>query len=258
MTPPEAHAHSLISLASHLWLNVFFWSVMPLLTVVFLVGATVYVCIFFLIFRSRRRTKWLIRRTISNYGLAFLRCGWPLVRVRYVDYAPRESPPFVFIANHRSASDMFLMACLPFECVAVANNWPYDLPVVGLAARISGYLKIREMSFDAFMEAGSRLLAAGVSVIAFPEGTRSGSRRLGPFHGSAFRLAQRVGVSIVPLAISGNENIPPRGSLVLHPGRIVVSKLPAVTPDQFKDMTAFKLKNLVRERIRQHLDAQPA
>ncbi len=187
-----------------------------------------------------------------------LKCGWPLVKVRYVDHGPQDSPPFVFVSNHRSASDAYLMACLPFECIQVLNNWPSRLPLIGRVSSIAGYLKVRQMSHEAFVEAGSRLLAEGVSIIAFPEGTRSRSRKLGPFHGSAFRLAQRACASIVPLAIAGNEDIPRRGSLVLHPGRITVSKLPALTHEQYKDMTAFKLKTLVRERIRQYLDAQPA
>jgi len=258
MTPPEPRAGSPNSLASIVWLNLFFWSAVPVVTAIFVFGAACYVSIFALIFRNRRRGKRLVRRRISHYGSLVLKCGWPLVKVRYVDHAPHESPPFVFVSNHRSASDAFLMACLPFEVIQVLNNWPSRLPVVGPVSWIAGYLKVRKMSPEAFVEAGSRLLADGVSIVAFPEGTRSGSRNLGSFHGSAFRLAQRARASIVPLAIAGNEDIPRRGSLVLHPGRITVSKLPAVTHEQYKDMTAFKLKTLVRERIRQYLDAQPA
>lgn len=258
MTPPAAQANSFISLASLLWLNIFFWSAVPLVTMVFLLVGIPYVCLFLVVFRNRRRTKWLIRRSLSNYGAAVLKCGWPLVRVRYVDYAPNDSPPFVFVSNHRSSSDAFLMACLPVEFIQVLNNWPSKLPLVGPVAWLAEYLKVRQMTLEAFIKAGTRLLANGVSIITFPEGTRSGSRRLGPFHGSAFRLAQHAGASIVPLAISGNENIPRRGSIVLHPGRITVAKLPAITREQYIDLSAYKLKNLVRDRIRQYLDTLPA
>jgi 1-acyl-sn-glycerol-3-phosphate acyltransferase len=78
---------------------------------------------------------------------------------------------------------------------------------------------------------------------------------MGKFHGSAIRLAQHVGANIVPLAIRGNENIPGRGSLLLHPGRIVMTKLPAITPNQYKDMTAYQLKTFVRDQIQRELDA---
>ncbi len=258
MTPPRAPADSSNSLISTLWLNLFFWTSVVVVTATFVTCATIYVGLFLLVVRNRRRGKWLVRRSISHYGSLVLKCGWPLVKVHYIDLAPQESPPFVFVSNHRSASDAFLMACLPFECIQVLNNWPSKLPVVGPVAWIAGYLKVRKMSPEAFIKAGSRLLADGVCIIAFPEGTRSGSRKLGPFHGSAFRLAQQTRANIVPLAIAGNENIPRRGSVILHPGRITVSKLPALTHEEYKDMTTFRLKNLVRERIRQHLDADPA
>jgi 1-acyl-sn-glycerol-3-phosphate acyltransferase len=238
------------------WLNVSFWSLLALVSISFLVLAVPYGYLFDLLGRNRRRTLWYVRRSISHYGAAVIHCGWPLIRVRFVDYAPQEKPPFVFVANHRSSSDAFLMAVLPFEVVQILNIWPSKLPFVNCFSRLAGYLRVREMPFEQFIEAGSKLLAEGVSIIAFPEGTRSGSCKMGQFHGSAFRLAQHVGAKICPLAISGNEHIPPRGSLVMHPGRIVISKLPSLTCEQYKDLNAYRLKTRAREMIRNHLDAQ--
>src|SRR5271154_5761369 len=75
--------------------------------------------VFWIVSGSRRRTLWLIRRTISHYGAAIVKCGWPWVRVKYVDLGEDDVGPFVFVANHRSFSDGFLMSQLPFECVQV-------------------------------------------------------------------------------------------------------------------------------------------
>jgi 1-acyl-sn-glycerol-3-phosphate acyltransferase len=105
-----------------------------------------------------------------------------------------------------------------------------------------------------FLRKGTELLAQDVSVVAFPEGTRSGSRTMGTFHGSAFRLAIHAGAKIAPLAISGNENIPRRGSLWLRPGEITVQKLPALDAAQYRTLGPFKLKTLAREMIQQQLD----
>jgi 1-acyl-sn-glycerol-3-phosphate acyltransferase len=173
-----------------------------------------------------------------------------------VDCAPDDKPPFVFVANHRSTSDAFLTAFLTMESVQVLNIWPSRVPLINYLSRTAGYLRVREMPFEEFIEAGTRLLADGVSIIAFPEGTRSGSKKMGPFHGSAFRLAQRAGVKICPLAISGSENNPRRGSLVMHPGHIVITKLPAITLEQYKEMSPYALKMRVRETIQRHLDSQ--
>jgi len=125
--------------------------------------------------------------------------------------------------------------------------------VLGTFARLAGYLSIDELSIEKFFERGQRLLDDGVSIIAFPEGTRSGGRKMGPFRGAVFRLALRTKATIVPLCISGNENIPRKGSLLLNPGRIEMRKLPALTWDDYKDMTAFRLKGLVRETIAKEL-----
>jgi 1-acyl-sn-glycerol-3-phosphate acyltransferase len=150
------------------------------------------------------------------------------------------------------------MSCLPFECIQVVNIWPFRIPLLGQVAKLAGYLSVREMPVEEFIEAGSRLLAQGVSVITFPEGTRSGSRNLGPFHGSAFRLALHAGARVVPLAISGSENIPRRGSMLLRPGRIAVHKLPAIAVDELAQMPIFKIKMLVHEKIQEHLNVLEA
>jgi 1-acyl-sn-glycerol-3-phosphate acyltransferase len=238
-------------------LNITFWILALPLTILFAIIGGVIVTLFRLISGNRRRTLWLVRRTISNYGATIVKCAWPWVRVKYVDYSPEDLAPFVFVANHRSFSDGFLMSCLPLECVQVVNIWPFKMPLLGVVAKLAGYLSIREMEFDDFVRQGSRLLRDGASVIAFPEGTRSGSTVMGPFHSSAFRLAQHSGASIVPLAISGNEYIPRRGTALMRPGKIVVSKLPAITAQQYSGLSAFELKSMVRDRIQQHLNSQP-
>lgn len=238
-----------------LLLNLTFWPLFLSVTLTFIVIAFPCVYLFHKMVRNPRKTSWLIRRTLDWYGSSSIRCGWPLLRVKYIDHAPQERPPFVFIANHRSSSDGFLVALLSMEAVQVLNIWPAHTPLIGFLARVAGYLKVREMPFEDFLRDGSKLLAEGCSVIAFPEGTRSGSPVMGNFHGSAFRLAQHNKVKIAPLAIWGNEDKPKRGSLILHPGKVIVSKLPSMTPDEYKDMTPFMLKNVVRDRIGKHLDA---
>jgi len=236
------------------WLNFAFWVLFSIVTAGFIVGGFICACVHALCVRDRRKTLRLVRRTISYYGAATLRCGWPMVRVRYVDHAPGDTPPFVFVANHRTTSDAYVMGCLPCEAVQVVNIWPFRIPFLGRIARLAGYLSVREMPMEDFLRRGAELLSQGVSVITFPEGTRSGSRRMGQFHGSAFRLAIHAGARIAPLAISGNEHIPRRGSLWLHPGKITIDKLPALDAAQYQTLGAYKLKTRVREVIQQQLD----
>jgi 1-acyl-sn-glycerol-3-phosphate acyltransferase len=250
---PDRESRSVISVFKFIWLNVWFWTVCPVYSALFFLASVVYIWFYDLIVRDPRKTSRLIRGTLNWYGLGVLKCGWPLIRVRFVDYGPEDKPPFVFVSNHPSSSDGFLMAYVWFEAVQMLNIWPNRVPIMRFIARKAGYISVREMPFDQFLVIGSKLLSEGCSVIAFPEGTRSGNKEMGTFHGSAFRLAQQNNVKIVPLVLSGNRKMPPRGSALLHPGRVVVSKLPAITPEQYAGMTSFRLKNFVRDLMQQHL-----
>lgn len=253
---PPPPSRSAVFIAARVVLNVIFWTLTPIVTLLFLWAGTIGVVVYGMGTFSRRNALWMIRRTISWYGATVLRLAWPFVKIRYVDLDPGATGPFVFVANHRAASDGFLMACLPEECVQIMNIWPTRIPIFGQVSRLAGYMSVRELPFDDFLAQGQKLLSQGVSIIAFPEGTRSGSKQMGPFHGSVFRLAMAQGAKVVPLAIDGNEHIPPRGSFWLCPGRITITRLPALGPAEYHDYNAFVLKNKVRDFLQAHLDHQ--
>ncbi len=234
--------------------NLIFWPLALQVSLLFIPAAAIVVTVS-AIFVSRRTTMYIVRRAISRYGALIIACTWPFARVRYEDLGADDGGgPFIFVCNHRSASDPFLMACLPFEGIQIVKQWPFRLPVLGLMARIAGYLSVHDMPVDTFYQRAGRLYNEGVCLISFPEGTRSGSRRMGPFTSSIFRLAVRLRATIVPLAIAGNENIPRKGSLVLHPGAVSVTKLPAVCWEEYRDMPVFQLKNHIRDIIQGYID----
>lgn len=197
-------------------------------------------------FLSHRRTMARFRRAIAWYGRAIITLPFPFIRCRYEVLAgSAPGAPYIFVCNHRSASDPFLMSLLAEEVVQIVNTWPFRLPVLGLYARFSGYLNIRMMPPEEFMARTSRLLREGVSLVFFPEGTRSSSGPMGSFHGAAFRLAMATGVPIVPLCIAGNGRMPRKGSPALEPGRVRVRRLPALCADDYRGLTAFALKNRI-------------
>ena len=70
-------------------------------------------------------------------------------------------------------------------------------------------------------EAAARI-AAGTSVVIFPEGTRSRDGRLGEFKSGAMHLAIKAGVPVVPVAIGGTHRLLPEGSLLPRPGHVRV------------------------------------
>jgi 1-acyl-sn-glycerol-3-phosphate acyltransferase len=258
MESDRARPRTVLTQLGIVWLNISFWALFSLWTLVLAFIAIPYQYVFAGLSGNDRQAKHMIRRIISHYGIAVIHSGWPLVKVKFVDEAPDEKPPFVFVANHRSTADAFLMSFLPVEAVQVLNIWTSRLPLVNYLSKTGDYLRIREIPFEEFLISGTQLLSQGCSVIAFPEGTRSGSRTMGPFHGSAFRLAQQAGVKICPITITGSEDIPHRGSLVMHPGNVVVTKLRALACEDFAEMNPYALKTRVRDLIQHHLEAQPA
>lgn len=203
--------------------------------------------------RSHRMTMAFFRRAIGYYGKVVVKIlPYPFVKIAFRDDEPeRNLHPYIGVCNHQSASDPFVLACLKGEFVQVVNIWPFRLPVLGPYARWAGYLSVNEMEPNDFLHAVSRLLKSGVSILGFPEGTRSRTGNMGPFHSIMFRAALQNRCPIIPISILGNQRTPAPGSGVLHPARIIVHKLPALTWETYRDMTPFQLKNVVRDRLMQ-------
>ncbi len=208
----------------------------------------------YIIFRSSRYRFKRFRRAISWYGKGTMLIPFPFIRLVYENNVnDGTGEPYIYVCNHRSASDPYLLCVLPDEAVQVVNIWPFSIPVLGFFARKAGYLNIRMMTPDDFSERAVRLLREGVSIIFFPEGTRSPDKKMGSFHGSAFRLALKSKFPIVPMCISGSEIAMPKGSPLLSPGTIRIRRLPAITWDEYKEMTVFALKGRVRDMMSSEL-----
>ncbi len=201
----------------------------------------------------------VLRALIVIYGTLVIRVlTFPFVRIDYRDFEPARREPCVFVCNHRAASDAFLMALLGREVVQVVNNWPFKIPIIGWVAERAGYLSVRSMPFEEFFARASKLLEQGVSLVAFPEGSRSTEPELMQFNGAVFRVAQAAGVPLVPVCISGNEKIPEKGTNVFNPGTIRVHKLKAMEWPSFKDELPFHFKNKVREVLQAEFNRMQA
>jgi 1-acyl-sn-glycerol-3-phosphate acyltransferase len=66
----------------------------------------------------------------------------------------------------------------------------------------------------------SRLTSEGLSLIVFPEGTRSRDGRVGRFKGGSFLLALEAGLPIVPLSVVGSRHVMLKGRLATYPGHV--------------------------------------
>ena len=199
---------------------------------------------------ATRRLRMRIHR-FGQWVIWLLRPIAPVIR-EGLGWAKAQTGGCVYVSNHRSFSDPWLISQLPRgSAVQIVNRWPFKIPVLGIVARLAGYVDVKNMTLEHFLETGSRLLLEEkVMLISFPEGTRSATGKLGAFHGELFRLVKQTGVPVFPLVITGNERTPRKGSLILHPSTIRMRLLEPLTEADYRDWSAFKLKETVRDRIR--------
>lgn len=168
--------------------------------------------------------------------------------------------PYVVVANHESFADIILLSTLPWEMKWLSKASLMRIPVFGWvmwAVRDVPVHRGKSASAREAMDAClQRLRGRGrVSVMIFPEGTRSKTPEMLPFKDGAFRLAIDAGVPILPIALYGT-----RQAIAKHDWRIghthaVVELLdPEPTAGlSHDDIPALKAR--VRERIRERRDA---
>jgi 1-acyl-sn-glycerol-3-phosphate acyltransferase len=124
--------------------------------------------------------------------------------------------PYVAVSNHESWTDIFLLCYLPWEMKWLAKQQVFNIPVMGWIMRMAGDVPLvrgnRESAVGALAKCRDRL-AKRVSVMIFPEGTRSPRAEMLPFKDGAFALAIETGAPVLPIAIAGTRHAMAKGSL---------------------------------------------
>jgi 1-acyl-sn-glycerol-3-phosphate acyltransferase len=133
---------------------------------------------------------------------------------------------YIYMPNHSSYLDISVLgAVIPDTFRFILKEELTKIPVFGWALRASPHIIIQRSDARnamAGIEKAARDIAAGASVVIFPEGTRTKDGRLGEFKRGGFMLATKSGVPIVPVAISGTYALLPRTDWRVKPGRVEV------------------------------------
>ncbi|MCS7280030.1 MAG: 1-acyl-sn-glycerol-3-phosphate acyltransferase [Desulfobacterota bacterium] len=126
--------------------------------------------------------------------------------------------PYVFMCNHQSALDIFvLLAKIPLSFRFVAKKELFRIPFMGWAMKCVGHISIDRESLRESKKALDEVVSKvkrGVSVLIFPEGTRSEDGNLLPFKKGAFHIVHRIDAQIVPCAIYGTFLLQPKGKFL--------------------------------------------
>jgi 1-acyl-sn-glycerol-3-phosphate acyltransferase len=162
------------------------------------------------------------------------------------------SRPYVVVANHVSTADPFLLSSLPWDMRWVAKEELFRMPLLGSLIRLGGDIPLRRgdgESVRAMFSACRHTLRHGLSVMIFPEGTRSRDGKLGDFKDGAFCLAIDEQVPVLPIAIEGTHACMPKGSRWLGRARAVARVLPAIPTEGLSRADAPRVAAVAREGI---------
>jgi 1-acyl-sn-glycerol-3-phosphate acyltransferase len=177
----------------------------------------------------------------------------PLWRVRITGYRvsdPRR--PYVVVSNHESLVDILLISHLPWEMKWLSKAELFRLPFLGWDMWLAGDIPVERGTARSAVRALQRCriaLQRKVSVIIFPEGTRSPTGALLPFKDGAFRLAIEAGVPILPLVVAGTRTALAKRDWRVAPATAEVRVLPPVDTTGLSLADVRSLRDRVRDQI---------
>lgn len=134
---------------------------------------------------------------------------------------------YVFVANHQGAYDIFaIYGYLGHNFKWMMKKALERIPLVGYSCRRAGHIYVDNRTPAAIrqtMADAERQLAGGMSVVVFPEGSRTLDGKVHAFRRGAYSLAVEFGLPVVPLTIDGAYKVMPRTALLPRPGHITLT-----------------------------------
>ena len=134
---------------------------------------------------------------------------------------------YVFVANHQGAYDIFaIYGYLGHNFKWMMKKALERIPLVGYSCRRAGHIYVDNRTPAAIrqtMADAERQLAGGMSVVVFPEGSRTLDGKVHTFRRGAYTLAVEFGLPVVPLTIEGAYKVMPRTALLPRPGHITLT-----------------------------------
>ncbi len=121
---------------------------------------------------------------------------------------------YVFVSNHQGAFDIFLIFGYLNRNFKWMMKWQLrKIPFVGYACERSHQIFVDKRTPSKIKETYTKareILKEGISLVVFPEGSRSFTGHMGTFKRGAFMLADEIRLPVVPLTINGSFDILPR------------------------------------------------
>jgi 1-acyl-sn-glycerol-3-phosphate acyltransferase len=190
--------------------------------------------------RCARAWAWLILKTTRVS-----------VEIEGLDQLPRDQP-YLFLANHQSIYDIpVLFWHLPYQLRILAKASLGRVPFLGWHLGRSGHVLVdRSNPGSSTMVQIKELMRQKVSIVVFPEGTRSADGTVARFRGGIVLLAIEAGLPIVPVSVEGTRHVMLKGRLMTCPGHVRVKVLPVVSTAGYAATQARQLAGVVERQVR--------
>ncbi|MBE0676534.1 MAG: 1-acylglycerol-3-phosphate O-acyltransferase [Bacteroidales bacterium] len=170
----------------------------------------------------------------------------------------RSDQTYIIISNHQSVLDIILLNNLrcDFRWVSKAEN--YKVPILGASMRMASYILIERGNKESVMKMMDEAMSSlkkGISIMMFPEGTRSKTSSLLPFKTGAFQLAMKADLPVLPVVVEGTGKVLPKHGYSFSSGhRLRLRVLDPVFPGSFGTGDAEELALRFREMIAAELE----
>ncbi|MBN2097791.1 MAG: 1-acyl-sn-glycerol-3-phosphate acyltransferase [Candidatus Omnitrophica bacterium] len=160
---------------------------------------------------------------------------------------------YVVVSNHQSLADIIVMYQTRMQFKWVAKESLFQIPFIGWCLFLTKHIKLSRGKFASIKQSYRKAaywLKNDISVVFFPEGTRSATGKIGEFQNGAFKLAIQEQKPILPIAISGTRDAIPKGSWFFKTkvkGKLTI--LPPVETTEFQPGDFISLKDTVHGRL---------
>ncbi|UCH09942.1 MAG: 1-acyl-sn-glycerol-3-phosphate acyltransferase [Fidelibacterota bacterium] len=178
---------------------------------------------------------------------------WALgARLRVEGVYPTDQP-YIFMANHASFIDMFVLAAImkgKYTGVMAEEQMKYLLwrTIIQRFQAIPIRRRDRESALASIKIAEDRL-QRGYQVGILPEGTRTLDGKLGPLKKGGFHMALNTGAPILPIGIEGAFRFKPKTTWILHPGPITVRIGEPISADHYQKLSLEEAMEEVRQQL---------
>lgn len=229
---------------------------LPLLLVLTVLAATLTIvgCFFGL-------SRWFGYWPAKIWAMLFCWLSFVRVTVKGRENIDKDTS-YVFVANHQGAYDIWsIYGYLNHNFKWLMKKELEKIFLVGWACKKAGHVFVDDSSITGIKDTiaqSEKALKGGMSVVIFPEGSRTWDGKMIDFKRGAFMLAAEFRLPVVPLTIDGSFKAMPRFTYLMTPTTIRLTIHPPIWPDPDKGFNTKRLMSECRETIQSALPEETA